>query len=39
MKEVAERAGIAHGCSLLNDTYDDRLKVWKEKYLPEEEEE
>jgi hypothetical protein len=32
MKEVAERAGIAHGCTVLYESYDDRLQTWKERY-------
>jgi hypothetical protein len=32
MKEIAERAGISHGCTVIHESYDDRLKVWKEKY-------
>lgn len=32
MQRVAERADIIHGCSLVHETYDDRLQKWKEKY-------
>lgn len=32
MREVAQRAGISHMCTLLNDTYDDRVLDWKTKY-------
>jgi hypothetical protein len=32
MKEIAELAGIAHGCTVIHESYDDRLAQWKEKY-------
>lgn len=32
MKEVAKRADIAHGCTVIHESYDDRLLRWKEKY-------
>jgi hypothetical protein len=32
MLEVAKRADIAHGCSVLHESYDDRLQQWKDKY-------
>lgn len=34
MKEIAERGAISHMCTLLEETFDDRLEVWKEKYTP-----
>jgi hypothetical protein len=33
MKEVATRAGIAHICTGLDTTYDDRVDEWKSKYV------
>lgn len=35
MREIASKAGIAHGCTMLNQTYDDRLAAWKERYAQE----
>jgi hypothetical protein len=35
MKKVAEEHGISHGCNLLESTYDDRLAVWRNRYLGE----
>jgi hypothetical protein len=32
MREIAERANIAHGCLLLDQTYDDAVLKFKEKY-------
>ena len=32
MLEVARRAEIAHGCTVIHETFDDRLRQWKEKY-------
>jgi len=32
MKEVAKRADIIHGCTVIHESYDDRLQKWKEKY-------
>jgi len=32
MKEIAKRADISHGCTVIHEPYDDRLKVWKLKY-------
>ena len=32
MKEVARRADITHGCSVIHETYEDRLSQWKDKY-------
>ena len=32
MLEVAKRADIAHGCTVLYESYDDRLQTWKERY-------
>lgn len=32
MKEVARRADIIHGCSVIHETYEDRLSQWKDKY-------
>ncbi len=32
MLEIARRADIIHGCTVVHETYDDRLKQWKEKY-------
>lgn len=34
MKEIAEFADITHMCQTLNDTFDDKLKTWKQKYVP-----
>lgn len=34
MKEVADKGEIAHMCYLLNDTFEDRMKVWQDKYMP-----
>nr|ASM94051.1 hypothetical protein [Barns Ness breadcrumb sponge aquatic picorna-like virus 1] len=36
MQEVARRADIAHGCTIIHETYDDRLAVWRKRYAPEE---
>lgn len=33
MIEIAKRADIIHGCTVVHETYDDRLKVWEKKYL------
>jgi hypothetical protein len=33
MKEVATRAGIAHICTGLDTTYDDRVDEWRSKYV------
>lgn len=30
--KVAEGADILHGCSVIHETYDDRLTQWKDKY-------
>lgn len=32
MKEIAKRADIIHGCTVIHESYDDRLQQWKEKY-------
>lgn len=32
MREVAKRAGITHGCTVIHESYDDRLQAWKDKY-------
>lgn len=32
MKEIANRAGITHGCTVIHESYDDRLQYWKDKY-------
>lgn len=32
MIDIAERAGIAHGCMMLHVSYDDQLMTYKEKY-------
>jgi len=32
MQEVAKRADIIHGCTVVHETYDDRLAAWKERY-------
>lgn len=32
LTEVAKRNGIDHGCTMIHETYDDRLAAWKEKY-------
>jgi hypothetical protein len=32
MKEIAKRADIIHGCTVIHETYDDRLQKWKTKY-------
>jgi hypothetical protein len=34
MKIVAEESGISHMCTLLNETFEDRIKNWQEKYQP-----
>jgi hypothetical protein len=35
MKRVAQAADVAHGCHLLDQTYDEALSNWKEKYKVE----
>jgi hypothetical protein len=37
MQEIAEKAGIKHGCSEIHISYDDKIKLWKEKYESPEE--
>lgn len=32
MIEIAKRADIIHGCSVIHETYDDRLRAWRERY-------
>jgi L-amino acid N-acyltransferase YncA len=32
MREIAERAGIAHMCEGIERTYDDRVEEWKVTY-------
>lgn len=32
MKEVAKRAGVTHGCTVIHESYDDRLQNWRERY-------
>ena len=32
MREVAVKADISHMCTLLDDTYEDRVADWKHKY-------
>jgi hypothetical protein len=32
MIEIAKRADIIHGCTVVHETYDDRLQQWKDKY-------
>lgn len=32
MKTIAERAGISHGCTMLESSYDDQLQGYHEKY-------
>jgi len=32
MKEIAKRADISHGCTVIHQSYDDRLQAWKDKY-------
>jgi hypothetical protein len=32
MKEVANRADISHGCTVLHEAYDQQLQKWKQKY-------
>jgi hypothetical protein len=34
--EIAERAGIKHGCVDLHMSYDDKVRAWKAKYEPDE---
>lgn len=34
MREIARKAEIAHLCTELNVTYADRVKEWREKYIP-----
>jgi hypothetical protein len=38
MKEVAQRADIAHICTMLDRSYDESLEVWKDTYMPKEQE-
>jgi len=33
MREVAELAGISHMCTLLDQTYFDRVEHWKDRYI------
>jgi hypothetical protein len=33
MREVAAKAGITHMCTMLDETYDDRILNWQETYL------
>jgi hypothetical protein len=35
MLEVARRADILHGCTVVHEDYDERLRQWKEKYILE----
>jgi hypothetical protein len=35
MIEIAKEADIIHGCTVVHETYDDRLAEWKEKYCPD----
>jgi hypothetical protein len=37
MQEIAEKAGIKHGCSEIHISYDEKIKLWKEKYESPEE--
>ena len=32
MNEIAKRADISHGCTVIHESYDDRLQQWKLKY-------
>lgn len=32
MKLVAERADIIHGCTVIHESYDDRLQQWRSRY-------
>lgn len=32
MNEIARRANISHGCTVIHESYDDRLQKWKERY-------
>lgn len=34
MKEIAARGEITHMCTLLDDSFEDRMKIWQEKYTP-----
>ena len=34
MTEIADRAGIAHVCTMLGQDYDTALQEWKDKYRP-----
>lgn len=33
MTEVASRAGITHMCTMLDETYQDRVANWHETYI------
>jgi hypothetical protein len=33
MREIAERAEISHMCTMLDQTYDDRVEHWKDRYI------
>jgi hypothetical protein len=33
MREVADRAGISHMCTMLDQTYFDRVEHWKDRYI------
>jgi hypothetical protein len=35
MREVASKCGIAHMCTLLDDSYDDRVVEWHHSYTQE----
>jgi hypothetical protein len=36
MAEIAKRADITHICTMLDRSYDEALKVWKDTYMSEE---
>lgn len=38
MKRVAFQCGLTDGCKMLGESYDDRLKLFRRRYLEEEEE-
>jgi hypothetical protein len=33
MREVAEQAGISHMCTLLDETFEERVEHWKDRYI------
>jgi len=35
MREVADKAGITHMCTMLDETYNDRVLNWRGTYIGE----